>query len=492
MQRHFGVVQDPNGRAVANATVTVYTSGVANPLPVIYQTTGSKTAPAVQDNPMTTDALGNYGFAAPDGTYDIVISGGGIPTKTLPNIDLFDGGITYPSPMLGTVTSVSFSAPAMFSVGGSPVTGSGTIVLGLATQVTNTIFSGPASGADAAPTFRSLVANDLPNAGTAGTYGAGNAIPVITTDAKGRVTTVTTAAPAPAWGAITGTLSAQTDLQTALDGKASVGSVSVYTGDVRWTISPTVQSGWLLANGGTIGDASSSSSERADADTQTLWELIWNSTNINDCPMYTSAGVPQAKGGSAAADYALHYRIALPDMIGRTVVGAGTGTWAATFAADAGTDVITLSRSYKNLQTGTPLALTNSGGALPAGLSATTYYVIRATDSSCKLATSLANAIAGTFVDITGAGTGTHTATMTLAARISGELGGEENHGSTIAETPAHTHTVPSLVSGGGGTMAILPQSSASAGAFATSSSGSSSAHNNMQPYCGLYPFIKL
>ena len=93
MQRYFDTVQDANGRAVAGATVTVYTSGVVNPLPVIYQTAGSKTAPSVQNNPMTTDPLGNFGFAAPDGTYDIVISGGGIPTKTLPNVNFFDGGI---------------------------------------------------------------------------------------------------------------------------------------------------------------------------------------------------------------------------------------------------------------------------------------------------------------------------------------------------------------------------------------------------------------
>lgn len=188
MQRHFGVVQDPNGRAVANATVTVYTSGVANPLPVIYQTTGSKTAPAVQDNPMTTDALGNYGFAAPDGTYDIVISGGGIPTKTLPFVDLFDGGVTYPSPQLGTVTSVALTAPAIFTVGGSPITGSGTLTLALATQTANYVWAGPTSGAAAAPTFRALVAADLPAVGTAGVKGTAAKIPVFTTDAYGRVT----------------------------------------------------------------------------------------------------------------------------------------------------------------------------------------------------------------------------------------------------------------------------------------------------------------
>jgi len=205
MQRWFDTVQDANGRAVANATVTVYTAGAVNPLPTIYQAAGDKTAPATQGNPFTTDALGNYSFAAPDGTYDIVISGGGIPTKTLPNLDFFDGGVTYPSPMLGTVTSVSLSAPAIFTVGGSPVTGSGTLALTLATQAANTALLGPTSGAAAAPTFRALVAADLPTVGTAGAKGSATQIPVFVTDAYGRVTSNTNTTVTPAWGSITGT-----------------------------------------------------------------------------------------------------------------------------------------------------------------------------------------------------------------------------------------------------------------------------------------------
>ena len=63
----------------------------------------------------------------------------------------------------GTVTSVGLSAPAMFTVSGSPVTTSGTLALSLATQAKNTMLAGPASGTDLAPTFRtiSLVGNDL-------------------------------------------------------------------------------------------------------------------------------------------------------------------------------------------------------------------------------------------------------------------------------------------------------------------------------------------
>jgi len=63
----------------------------------------------------------------------------------------------------GSVTSVALSLPSIFSVSGSPVTESGTLTGTLATQSANRVFAGPLSGADAAPTFRALVAADMPN-----------------------------------------------------------------------------------------------------------------------------------------------------------------------------------------------------------------------------------------------------------------------------------------------------------------------------------------
>ena len=63
----------------------------------------------------------------------------------------------------GTVTSVGLSLPAIFSVSGSPVTTSGTLTGTLANQTANTIFAGPTTGAAAAPTFRALVADDIPS-----------------------------------------------------------------------------------------------------------------------------------------------------------------------------------------------------------------------------------------------------------------------------------------------------------------------------------------
>jgi hypothetical protein len=62
----------------------------------------------------------------------------------------------------GTVTSVGLSLPSIFSVSGTPVESSGTLIGTLATQAANRVFAGPTTGADAAPTFRAMVDADVP------------------------------------------------------------------------------------------------------------------------------------------------------------------------------------------------------------------------------------------------------------------------------------------------------------------------------------------
>jgi hypothetical protein len=73
--------------------------------------------------------------------------------------------ITISSTGGGTVTSVGLadtSATPIFTVSGSPVTTSGTLDLTLSTQSANTLFAGPSSGGAAQPSFRTLVAADIP------------------------------------------------------------------------------------------------------------------------------------------------------------------------------------------------------------------------------------------------------------------------------------------------------------------------------------------
>jgi len=79
------------------------------------------------------------------------------------------------------------------------------------------------------------------------------------------------------------------------------------------------------------------------------------------------------------------------------------------FTAVAGTDIITTASAH-GYTTGTVVRVATSAADLPAGLSAATnYYIIRISDTTFKVGSSLANALAGTAVDITDAGTGTHT-----------------------------------------------------------------------------------
>lgn len=86
----------------------------------------------------------------------------------------------------GTVLSVGLGAPAEFTVSGSPVTTTGTLTLTKAAQAANLVWAGPSAGGPLAPTFRSLVAADLPaiawSAVLAGGNTSGNNTPTITND----------------------------------------------------------------------------------------------------------------------------------------------------------------------------------------------------------------------------------------------------------------------------------------------------------------------
>lgn len=95
-----------------------------------------------------------------------------------------------------------------------------------------------------------------------------------------------------------------------------------------------------------------------------------------------------------------------------TTTGAQTLINSVTFTANAGTDVIT--HTGWDIESFTKVQLTTTT-TLPAGLSlATDYWTVYQSSTTSKLATSLANAIAGTTIDITDAGTGTHTITARL------------------------------------------------------------------------------
>ncbi len=85
-----------------------------------------------------------------------------------------------------------------------------------------------------------------------------------------------------------------------------------YTGSVA-------PAGFVLEEGGTIGSAMSSATERANDDTEALFTHLWN--ELADAQAPVSGG----RGASAAADWAADKTITVPDHRGRMGIGVGQG-----------------------------------------------------------------------------------------------------------------------------------------------------------------------
>lgn len=159
---------------------------------------------------------------------------------------------------------------------------------------------------------------------------------------------------------------------------------------------------------------------------------IWSDFNLSEVRVRvrgsllydTRDGVTRYSQNPALAlrDYMVTYLNVASAEINETVCSASANVCdeqvaitqtSETFTALASSDVLTLTTALGNLRRGNVARVSNSGGALPTGLSAgTDYYVIPFGPAQVKLATSYANALAGTAIDLTTDGTGTQTLTL--------------------------------------------------------------------------------
>jgi len=129
-----------------------------------------------------------------------------------------------------------------------------------------------------------------------------------------------------------------------------------------------------------------------------------------------------------------------------------------------------------------------TSGAISGLTDNTTYYVVRITNTTFSLATTLANAQAGTVIALSSDGTGTQTFTQTLTARTMGDTGGEENHAMSLLELVPHTHSYKNVYDN----TANLGAGTNTYGATSeTGSAGSNNAMNNMQPFVVLNYIVK-
>lgn len=125
-----------------------------------------------------------------------------------------------------------------------------------------------------------------------------------------RGSTSWTTLPPGAAGSVLQTQGPEADPQWAQPASVPTGALMPFIGADR-----NVPSGWVLAAGGTIGDASSGATTRANADTASLWTLLYTSWPDAQAP------VSGGRRTGAAVDFNAHKTIRLPDLRGRVAAG---------------------------------------------------------------------------------------------------------------------------------------------------------------------------
>jgi len=138
---------------------------------------------------------------------------------------------------------------------------------------------------------------------------------------------------------------------------STIGGSAWGPGDVRLTYRQIAQAGWIMLDDGSIGDAASGATTRANNDTLALFRVMYAlpiGLTVQD-----SAGATVARGASADADFAAHRRMVLPRVLGRAlaVAGIGAGLTARQLAAIVGAE------THQLLLTESPAHSHTGGGA---------------------------------------------------------------------------------------------------------------------------------
>ena len=209
----------------------------------------------------------------------------------------------------GTVTSVALSLPNLFNVSGSPVSTTGTLAATLVSQTAKQFFAAP-NGSNGTPTFRAIVAADIPTlnqntTGSAATLATARTINGTSFNGSANITTAN-------WG------TART-LTVGLTGKSVNGA-----GNVSWTL-------------GEIGAATAAQGALADTAVQpgTLSNYVpWSDVSVaqsNDTVVQRNA-----TGGIEAGRGSVFNQGNVVNSPLMTWTNIGAGTSGISFAAASG------------------------------------------------------------------------------------------------------------------------------------------------------------
>jgi hypothetical protein len=191
-------------------------------------------------------------------------------------------------------------------------------------------------------------------------------------------------------------------------------------------------SGWIFASG-TIGNANSNASNRANADTFPLFKILWENTTYL---LVNTVGTVVARGASAAADFALNRALSVVDGRGAIHVGKeNMGGTAAGRIQVTRTDITFASGSNSAFASGGPNGIVagmtiTAPGFVPTGTTVTAKSTdaLTFTMSNNATANSTANA----------------TARFSMAGdpQTLGAVGGEIGHPLVGVEIAGHNHGV--------------------------------------------------
>lgn len=263
-----------------------------------------------------------------------------------------------------------------------------------------------------------------------------------------------------------------------------------FTGfEMPWSFSTLPDAGWVWKNGTTIGNASSNATQRANADTQALFYKLWGDYPTT-LQLFDSSGNPVARGVSAAADWAANRAIAMPDMCGRTFVGAdnmggipaknrvtvaGSGIAGTTIGATGGVETVQLTANQNGQHTHT--ATTDSAGTHTHSASTDSAGTHDHTASAGSAGTHSHGSLTANFSEddnpdppyLSVIGNNLTGVPATLPSSGTGSAGAH-THPITVDSAGAHTHPV-TVQNAGAHTHPVTVQNS-----------GTGAAHQNMQP----------